>query len=138
MCGIVAYIGFQPAAPIIYKCLGKLEYRGYDSCGLAVSNGSNLTVEKDTQRVAELQIHKLPLEGKIGLGHTRWATCGAPSRANAHRDRRRVRSPRRRRAAHVDGLAHLAPADGRKVDVNRQNTVCVTLCDQTAREDALR
>jgi glutamine---fructose-6-phosphate transaminase (isomerizing) len=84
MCGIVAYIGFQPAAPILYKCLGKLEYRGYDSCGIAVSNGRNLSVEKDALRVAELQRYTLPLEGKIGLGHTRWATCGEPSRANAH------------------------------------------------------
>ncbi len=84
MCGIVAYIGFQPAAPIIYKCLGKLEYRGYDSCGIAISNRDNITVEKDTKRVAALQFNTLPLDGKIGLGHTRWATCGEPSRANAH------------------------------------------------------
>jgi glucosamine--fructose-6-phosphate aminotransferase (isomerizing) len=84
MCGIVAYIGFQPAAPIIFKCLEKLEYRGYDSCGIAVSSGRNLSVEKDALRVAELQRYTVPLEGKIGVGHTRWATCGEPSRANAH------------------------------------------------------
>ena len=84
MCGIVAYIGFQPAAPILYKCLGKLEYRGYDSCGIAVSNGRNLSVEKDALRVAELKQRALSLEGKIGLGHTRWATCGEPTKPNAH------------------------------------------------------
>jgi glucosamine--fructose-6-phosphate aminotransferase (isomerizing) len=84
MCGIVAYIGFQPAAPIIFKCLEKLEYRGYDSCGIAISTGRSLSVEKDALRVSELQRYTLPLEGKIGVGHTRWATCGEPSRANAH------------------------------------------------------
>ncbi len=85
MCGIVGYIGFQPASPIILKCMEKLEYRGYDSCGVAVLNGDRLSIHKDTGRVADLLRSVTPIaEGSIGIGHTRWATCGEPSKANAH------------------------------------------------------
>ena len=84
MCGIVGYIGERQAKPILLNCLARLEYRGYDSCGIAVAGGK-LQVHKDAVRVGALQ-EKLPrrLEGKIGIGHTRWATHGGPSKANAH------------------------------------------------------
>ena len=84
MCGIVGYIGERQARPILLNCLARLEYRGYDSCGIAVAGG-NLQVHKDAVRVQALK-EQLPrrIEGKIGIGHTRWATHGEPSQVNAH------------------------------------------------------
>lgn len=84
MCGIVGYIGERQAGPILLNCLARLEYRGYDSCGIAVAGGG-LQINKDAVRVEALK-EQLPrrLEGKIGIGHTRWATHGEPSQVNAH------------------------------------------------------
>ncbi len=84
MCGIVGYIGKRQARPILLNCLARLEYRGYDSCGIAVAGGG-LQINKDAVRVEALK-EQLPrrLEGKIGIGHTRWATHGEPSQVNAH------------------------------------------------------
>jgi glucosamine--fructose-6-phosphate aminotransferase (isomerizing) len=83
MCGIVGYIGQKRAQPILLNSLSKLEYRGYDSCGIAVSNG-NLQVYKDIGRVKALEKALPPIKGTIGIGHTRWATHGEPSQVNAH------------------------------------------------------
>ena len=83
MCGIVGYIGEKRAHPILLNSLGKLEYRGYDSCGIAVSAGG-IEVYKDAVRVKALEKALSPLEGTIGIGHTRWATHGEPSKVNAH------------------------------------------------------
>jgi glutamine---fructose-6-phosphate transaminase (isomerizing) len=85
MCGIVGYVGPQDAAPILLEGLGRLEYRGYDSAGLAVSGKGGLKVRKVSGRVAELAAG-LParFKGSPGIGHTRWATHGEPSEANAH------------------------------------------------------
>ncbi len=85
MCGIVAYTGHREAYPIIIKGLRRLEYRGYDSAGIALLNGE-LNVYKKKGKVTELEqelIHS-KLEGKIGIGHTRWATHGEPNDVNAH------------------------------------------------------
>ncbi|MFC1963958.1 glutamine--fructose-6-phosphate transaminase (isomerizing) [Chloroflexota bacterium] len=83
MCGIVGYIGKRQAQPILFNCLSHLEYRGYDSCGVAVSN-SALEVFKDAVRVKELASVAPHLKGVVGIGHTRWATHGEPSQLNAH------------------------------------------------------
>ncbi len=83
MCGIVGYIGERQAKPILLNCLSRLEYRGYDSCGIAVSRG-DLEVYKDAVRVKMLEKALPPLKGTLGIGHTRWATHGEPSRLNAH------------------------------------------------------
>jgi len=83
MCGIVGYIGNRQAQPILLNSLGKLEYRGYDSCGIAVSAGS-LKTYKDAVRVGTLAKITPRLSGKAGIGHTRWATHGKPSQVNAH------------------------------------------------------
>jgi len=83
MCGIVGYIGNQQAKPILLNSLIRMEYRGYDSCGIAVYNNS-IEVYKDTLRVEALRRDAPPLIGTIGIGHTRWATHGKPSRENAH------------------------------------------------------
>jgi glucosamine--fructose-6-phosphate aminotransferase (isomerizing) len=85
MCGIVGYVGAQDAAPILLEGLGRLEYRGYDSAGLAVSTRSGLKVRKVSGRVATLEA-ELParFKGSPGIGHTRWATHGGPTPENAH------------------------------------------------------
>ncbi len=86
MCGIVGYIGPQDATPIILNGLKRLEYRGYDSAGLAVLNGDRIEIRRDAgklSRLAEL-VNGSPISGSPGIGHTRWATHGAPSARNAH------------------------------------------------------
>lgn len=85
MCGIVAYIGERQAYPLLIKGLQRLEYRGYDSAGVALLNGS-LNMYKRKGKVADLQnfVKDKDLEGTIGIGHTRWATHGEPNDENAH------------------------------------------------------
>lgn len=87
MCGIVGYIGNQQAAPILLDGLSKLEYRGYDSAGIAVYNGDQIDMEKSKGRLKvlrELTHEGEMLPGTLGIGHTRWATHGSPSDVNAH------------------------------------------------------
>jgi glutamine---fructose-6-phosphate transaminase (isomerizing) len=86
MCGIVGYTGPRQAYPIIIKGLKRLEYRGYDSTGVALQNGSGLKVYKKKGKVAELEdnIVGKDLHANVGIGHTRWATHGEPSDRNAH------------------------------------------------------
>nr|WP_299417965.1 glutamine--fructose-6-phosphate transaminase (isomerizing) [uncultured Emticicia sp.] len=86
MCGIVAYVGSREAAPIILKGLKRLEYRGYDSAGIALLNGDGLKIFKKKGKVSELEneINGKTLLAKIGIGHTRWATHGEPNDVNAH------------------------------------------------------
>jgi glutamine---fructose-6-phosphate transaminase (isomerizing) len=87
MCGIVGYIGNQQAEPILMDCLSRLEYRGYDSSGIAVrenDQNNDIKVYKDAVRVAVLQKQSPHLKGSTGIAHTRWATHGPPSLLNAH------------------------------------------------------
>ncbi len=85
MCGIVAYIGSREAFPIVIKGLHRLEYRGYDSAGVALLNGS-LNIYKKAGKVADLEnyVSEKNVKGTLGMGHTRWATHGAPNDVNAH------------------------------------------------------
>ncbi|HQJ33188.1 MAG TPA: glutamine--fructose-6-phosphate transaminase (isomerizing) [Anaerolineaceae bacterium] len=86
MCGIVAYIGGQDATPIVVDGLKKLEYRGYDSAGIAILDDGKIEIRRAAGKVALLEtlIEKNPVQGTTGIGHTRWATHGAPSELNAH------------------------------------------------------
>ncbi|TNE99815.1 MAG: glutamine--fructose-6-phosphate transaminase (isomerizing) [Bacteroidetes bacterium] len=86
MCGIVAYIGQKEAYPIIVKGLKRLEYRGYDSAGIALLHNDKLNVYKKQGKVANLEEFSADkdISGNVGIGHTRWATHGAPSDRNAH------------------------------------------------------
>ena len=86
MCGIVGYVGGQDAAPIILDGLGRLEYRGYDSAGLAVQNGGGVQIRRDVGKLSNLRatVARNPVDGHIGIGHTRWATHGVPAERNAH------------------------------------------------------
>jgi glucosamine--fructose-6-phosphate aminotransferase (isomerizing) len=86
MCGIVGYIGSRDATPIIYNGLKRLEYRGYDSAGIAVLQNGQIEVRREAGKLSALGdlLQKSPIEGSLGIGHTRWATHGAPSARNAH------------------------------------------------------
>ncbi len=86
MCGIIGYVGFREAEPVLLQGLRRLEYRGYDSAGVATLTGANLHVRKKAGRVADLadHLHKHPAPGCIGIGHTRWATHGGATDRNAH------------------------------------------------------
>ncbi|MGZ8488524.1 MAG: glutamine--fructose-6-phosphate transaminase (isomerizing), partial [Candidatus Binatia bacterium] len=86
MCGIVGYIGQRDAAPLILECLRKLEYRGYDSAGIAVLHDSRVSVRRAEGKLNNLAatLERQPMTGTIGIGHTRWATHGRPSENNAH------------------------------------------------------
>jgi glucosamine--fructose-6-phosphate aminotransferase (isomerizing) len=86
MCGVVGYIGKKQAAPILIDGLQRLEYRGYDSAGIAVISGGEIASGKEVGRLVNLEklIEAEPVRGVCGIGHTRWATHGAPSRSNSH------------------------------------------------------
>jgi glucosamine--fructose-6-phosphate aminotransferase (isomerizing) len=86
MCGIVAYLGDKEAQPLLLEGLRRLEYRGYDSSGIAVLNGKGLEIMKKVGRIQQLEsgLASHPLHGTLGISHTRWATHGKPTNANAH------------------------------------------------------
>ncbi|MFQ8978062.1 MAG: glutamine--fructose-6-phosphate aminotransferase, partial [Veillonella sp.] len=87
MCGIVGYIGFNQASDFLLDGMAKLEYRGYDSAGIAVIGPENvIKIQKKVGRLANLEaiVKADPNEGTVGIGHTRWATHGRPSDMNAH------------------------------------------------------
>ncbi|MEA3438998.1 MAG: glutamine--fructose-6-phosphate transaminase (isomerizing) [Chloroflexota bacterium] len=86
MCGIVGYIGPRDATPVILAGLKRLEYRGYDSAGLAVIEDGRIKIRRDVGKLSQLEslVEESPISGNIGIGHTRWATHGEPSARNAH------------------------------------------------------
>ena len=86
MCGIVGYIGNKDATPILLEGLRRLEYRGYDSAGIAVLTNGKITVEKQPGKISALEqsLAQNGLSGKLGIAHTRWATHGVPNQINAH------------------------------------------------------
>ena len=86
MCGIFGYIGEKDALSILLRGLKCLEYRGYDSAGVALISGGALCVRKATGRLDALErvLHEKPVAGSVGVGHTRWATHGGPTDENAH------------------------------------------------------
>src|SRR5574342_145769 len=87
MCGIVGYIGKKPVVPVLIDGLRRLEYRGYDSAGIAVvSDGGKLEIRRSQGKLRNLEeaIRMKPLDGAYGIGHTRWATHGRPTEENAH------------------------------------------------------
>src|SRR5574340_1527587 len=87
MCGIIGYVGAKPASPVLLEGLRRLEYRGYDSAGVAVLDGGNLQVRKKKGKIDEGIARELaasPVVGDTGIAHTRWATHGAPSDENSH------------------------------------------------------
>ncbi|WP_299182540.1 glutamine--fructose-6-phosphate transaminase (isomerizing) [uncultured Aquimarina sp.] len=87
MCGIVGYIGHREAYPIVLKGLKRLEYRGYDSAGIALYDGEDIKLSKTKGKVADLEerlVNEISTSGSVGIGHTRWATHGVPNDVNSH------------------------------------------------------
>ncbi|MDZ7267217.1 MAG: glutamine--fructose-6-phosphate transaminase (isomerizing) [candidate division KSB1 bacterium] len=86
MCGIVGYVGEKPLVPLLIEGLKRLEYRGYDSAGLAIVSGNKLVIEKQAGKISNLErrMNGIPLRGSVGIAHTRWATHGVPNDVNAH------------------------------------------------------
>jgi len=87
MCGIVGYIGYRKAYPIILQGLQRLEYRGYDSAGIALYDGDHLKLCKTKGKVSDLESrisNEISTDGTVGIGHTRWATHGVPNDVNSH------------------------------------------------------
>ena len=86
MCGIVGYVGAKVVTPVLIEGLKRLEYRGYDSAGLAVMNGKGLDTRKVAGKISRLEasVNATPMIGSLGIAHTRWATHGAPNQINAH------------------------------------------------------
>ena len=86
MCGIIGYIGSRGATPLLLEGLKRMEYRGYDSAGVAVMNGSGVETRKAAGKISELEraLKTSPVAGDVGIGHTRWATHGVPNECNAH------------------------------------------------------
>jgi len=86
MCGIVGYVGSRPVSDLLLEGLHRLEYRGYDSAGIAVMTDTEIVVRKKSGRVGELAqlIKQQPVVGSIGIGHTRWATHGETTDENSH------------------------------------------------------
>src|SRR5437867_2153541 len=86
MCGIVGYLGNKPAVPVLIEGLKRLEYRGYDSAGIAVVDGSEVHIRRASGKLRNLEetLQKNPCQGRFGIGHTRWATHGRPTEENAH------------------------------------------------------
>ena len=86
MCGIIGYIGSRGATPLLLEGLKRMEYRGYDSAGVAVMNGSGVETRKAAGKISRLEeaLKASPVGGDMGIGHTRWATHGAPNECNAH------------------------------------------------------
>jgi glucosamine--fructose-6-phosphate aminotransferase (isomerizing) len=86
MCGIIGYIGMRGATPLLLEGLKRMEYRGYDSAGVAVMNGKGVETRKAAGKISELEraLASSPVEGDLGIGHTRWATHGVPNECNAH------------------------------------------------------
>ena len=86
MCGIIGFQGEEDVQPILLSGLKKLEYRGYDSAGIAVLGDNGLSIGKKAGKIKNLEkkLRNDPLKGRVGIGHTRWATHGPPTKNNAH------------------------------------------------------
>jgi len=86
MCGIIGYIGSRPVVPVLLDGLRRMEYRGYDSAGVAVVSPEGITLRRSAGKLANLEkeIQARPVDGLYGIGHTRWATHGRPTEENAH------------------------------------------------------
>src|SRR5688500_6787878 len=86
MCGIIGYIGSQPVVPVLIEGLRRMEYRGYDSAGVALVSPEGIALRRSAGKLVNLEnvIRSEPVDGLYGLGHTRWATHGRPTEENAH------------------------------------------------------
>ena len=142
MCGIIGYIGAKPVTPVLIDGLRRLEYRGYDSAGIALVRDGEIEVRRSAGKLACLEevIRKQPVDGTYGIGHTRWATHGRPTEENAH--------PHRDCSGHIvvvhNGiienyleLKHQLEADGHCFETETDTEVVAHLVEREMRDDGL-
>lgn len=133
MCGIVGILGNNEAAPILVDALKKLEYRGYDSAGIATINNGILERRRETGKLVNLAdklVHQ-PLKGKAGIGHTRWATHGSPSVINAHPHKAgKVAVVHNGIIENFKALRDELKSDGAKFETETDTETVVQLCMQ--------
>ncbi len=142
MCGIIGYIGAKPVTPVLIDGLRRLEYRGYDSAGIALVRDGEIEVRRSAGKLACLEevIRKQPVDGTYGIGHTRWATHGRPTEENAH--------PHRDCSGHIvvvhNGiienyleLKHQLEADGHRFETETDTEVVAHLVEREMRDDGL-
>ena len=120
MCGIIGYIGSKPVVPVLLEGLRRMEYRGYDSAGVAVVSPEGIALRRSAGKLANLEnaIRTQPVDGLYGVGHTRWATHGRPTEENAHPHRDCTGTYRRRSQRHhreLPGAEGRAPGAGARV-----------------------
>jgi glutamine---fructose-6-phosphate transaminase (isomerizing) len=137
MCGIVGYLGRQDAVPILVDGLKRLEYRGYDSAGVAVVHDGHLEVRRSVGKVAALEgvLAREPLQGPLGIAHTRWATHGRPCDANAHPHRDCSRSVAVVHNGIIENHAHLRKSlehDGHTFESQTDTEVIAHLIERYA------
>ena len=135
MCGIIGYVGRREATDVIVTGLERLEYRGYDSVGLAVQNGRGIGTRKVAGRVGALKslIDRRPVHGTAGIGHTRWATHGSPSRRNAHPHRgcgRELALVHNGIIENVDALRGMLSLSGHRYRTDTDTEVLVHLIEE--------
>src|SRR6202166_3603929 len=140
MCGIVGYVGKKQVVPIIIEGLRRLEYRGYDSAGIAVAgNGDKLQIRRAEGKLRNLEeaIRLKPLEGTYGIGHTRWATHGRPTEENAHPHRdctRRIVVVHNGIVENYLELKRERPAQGHKFVTETDTEIIAHLIEQVQKE----
>ena len=142
MCGIIGYLGAKPVVPVLIDGLRRLEYRGYDSAGVALIRGGEVEVRRSAGKLARLEqvIRTEPVDGDYGVGHTRWATHGRPTEENAH--------PHRDCSGHLvvvhNGiienyldLKHRLQEDGHRFETETDTEVIAHLVERELRDDGL-
>src|SRR5256886_14379838 len=139
MCGIVGYVGGKNAVPILMDGLNRLEYRGYDSAGVAVIHDGRLEVRRSVGKIAALErvLAREPLEGRLGVAHTRWATHGKPCDANAHPHRDCSKSVAVVHNGIIENHAHLRKSlerDGHTFESQTDTEVIAHLIERYADE----
>ncbi|MFO1520300.1 MAG: glutamine--fructose-6-phosphate transaminase (isomerizing) [bacterium] len=139
MCGIVGYIGDKEASEVILDGLTRLEYRGYDSAGIAVLNGNGPQIRRAEGKLARLKdlVKKEPVPGEVGIGHTRWATHGRPSETNAHPHRAgKITVVHNGIIENYLELRHALTAEGRRFQSDTDTEIVAHLIDEDIKEGA--
>ena len=142
MCGIVGYIGSKPVVPVLIEGLRRLEYRGYDSAGIALVRDGTVEIRRSAGKLARLEaaIATQPVDGDYGLGHTRWATHGRPTEENAHPHRdchNRIVVVHNGIIENYLDLKHELEAEGHRFETETDTEVVAHLVEREMRDDGL-
>ena len=142
MCGIIGYIGAKPVVPVLIEGLRRLEYRGYDSAGIALVRDGTVEIRRSAGKLARLEaaIATQPVDGDYGLGHTRWATHGRPTEENAHPHRdchNRIVVVHNGIIENYLDLKHELEAEGHRFETETDTEVVAHLVEREMRDDGL-